>query len=306
MKNRKEHISVCIATHKRNELLRKLILSLLSQKINGLLSYSIIVVDNDKEEGAKKIVKEIIETKSMPIRYYSQPIKNIAITRNLAVDKSTGDYVAFIDDDEYPVSDWLYNLYVTLKAYDCDIVNGPVNPYFAKNTSRWIIKSDFFGTTQLKTGEDKYTRATNNCLIKKRLLDKYKNPFDPEYGLTGGEDSKFFSRVKKEGAKFCWSSGACVYEYVFPERTKILWIIRIAFHGGNTYMRVKIEGRDFFYIIYNSFQSISKIFVILFLFPIFALMGLYHIKYLLFFLTKLCGFFGQISAYFNYKDYMYK
>ncbi len=150
MKNRKEHISVCIATHKRNELLRKLILSLLPQKTDGLFSYSIIVVDNDKEEGAKKIVKEIIETKSMPIRYYSQPIKNIAITRNLAVDKSTGDYVAFIDDDEYPVSDWLYNLYVILKVYDCDIVNGSVNPYFVKNTSRWIIKSGFFWNTSIK------------------------------------------------------------------------------------------------------------------------------------------------------------
>jgi len=33
------------------------------------------------------------------------------------------------------------------------------------------------------TGANKYTRATNNCLIKKRLLGKYKDPFDPEYGL---------------------------------------------------------------------------------------------------------------------------
>lgn len=30
---------------------------------------------------------------------------------------------------------------------------------------------------------NKYTRATNNCLIKKRLLDKCKDIFDPEYGL---------------------------------------------------------------------------------------------------------------------------
>lgn len=306
MQNRKEHISVCIATYKRNQLLRKLILSLLSQKTDGLFSYSIIVVDNYKEEAAKKVVEEIIKTSAISVRYYSQPIKNIAITRNLAVEKSTGNYVAFIDDDEYPVSDWLYNLYMTIKAYDCDIVNGPVNPYFEKNTAKWIITSNFFGTAQLKTGEDKYTKATNNCLIKKRLLDKYKVPFDSEYGLTGGEDSKFFNRVGKEGARFCWSSDASVYEYVFPERAKILSIIRSIFHGGNTYMRVKIEGRNVFFIVYNFFQSIAKIFIILFLFPIFILMGLYNIKYLSFFLTKLFGFFGQISAYFYYKDYMYK
>ena len=306
MQNRKEHISVCIATHKRNELLRKLMLSLLSQRTDGLFSYSIIVVENDEEEAAKKEVEEIIKTSTISVRYYSQPIKNISMTRNLAVEKSAGNYVAFIDDDEYPVNDWLYNLYMTIKTYDCDIVNGPVNPYFEKNTAKWIIRSNFFGTPKLNTGSNKYIRATNNCLIKKRLLDKYKVLFNPEYGLTGGEDSEFFNKVGKEGARFCWSSDAYVYEYVFPELAKILRIIRSALHGGNTYMRVKIEGRNVFFIIYNFFQSISKIFVILFLFPFFVLMGLYHIKYLFFFLTKLCGFFGQLSAYFNYKDYMYK
>ena len=102
-----------------------------------------------------------------------------------SVQVATRDYVAFIDDDEYLASDWLYNLYVTLKAYDCDIVHGPVYLYFEKNTFKWVIRSGFFGSPQLKTEANKYIRATNNSLIKKRLLGKYKDPFDPEYGLRG-------------------------------------------------------------------------------------------------------------------------
>jgi succinoglycan biosynthesis protein ExoM len=308
MQDRKEHISICIATRNRNALLRKLLLSLLSQKTDGLFTFSIIVVDNDEEETARIVVEEIIKTSAISIRYYSQPIENISITRNLAVKKSTGDYIAFIDDDEYPSGDWLYHLYVTLKSYYCDIVHGPVFPYFEKNTSKWITKSGFFFyNSQYKTGADKYKlRGTGNVLIRKRLLDKYNNPFNPRYGLSGGEDAEFFKRIENEGARFCWSSDAYVHEYIFPERANILWIVKKAFSHGNSYILIKTEGKNIFYIIYNFFQSTLKLFVILFLFPIYVLLGIYHIKYLFVYLKKIFGFFGQISAYFNYKYFMYK
>ena len=48
--NRKEHIPVCITTYKPNSLLRKLLTSLLFLKIKILFFYSIIVVDNDKND----------------------------------------------------------------------------------------------------------------------------------------------------------------------------------------------------------------------------------------------------------------
>ena len=70
MQNRKEHISICIATRKLNALMRKLLLSLLSQKTAGLFTFSIVIVDNDQEESAKNVVEEIIKTPAISIRYY--------------------------------------------------------------------------------------------------------------------------------------------------------------------------------------------------------------------------------------------
>jgi hypothetical protein len=46
-KETKEHISVCIATRRRKELLKKLLSALTAQETDGKFSYSIIVVEND-------------------------------------------------------------------------------------------------------------------------------------------------------------------------------------------------------------------------------------------------------------------
>ena len=52
------HISICICTYKRPHLLEKLLKKLQYQKTNDLFTYSIIVVDNDKNKSAKCIVEE--------------------------------------------------------------------------------------------------------------------------------------------------------------------------------------------------------------------------------------------------------
>ncbi|MBN1797656.1 MAG: glycosyltransferase family 2 protein, partial [Spirochaetales bacterium] len=122
----KSHISVCIATYKRPQFLKKLLHSLDKQKTEGCFSYSIVVVDNDPACSVAAVVAGFKKKSSVKVEYYMQPVKNISLTRNMCVSKSDGDYIAFIDDDEYACGEWLYELYNTMKEYKADVVHGYV------------------------------------------------------------------------------------------------------------------------------------------------------------------------------------
>ena len=83
--------SICINTYKRPGLLDKLLHSLNDQQLNGNISVEIVVVDNDPLESGKKIVEKVTPTIKIPIRYFTQSIKNISITRNKAVAEAKGN-----------------------------------------------------------------------------------------------------------------------------------------------------------------------------------------------------------------------
>lgn len=122
--------SVCVATFKRPELLRKLVQSLFEQKQIDDIILEIIIVDNDVEKSAKEIVAEFSDTSSINISYYEQSIQNISLTRNMALDKSSGQYFAVIDDDETADQYWIRNLIDAAVKFNADAVFGYVLPVF--------------------------------------------------------------------------------------------------------------------------------------------------------------------------------
>ena len=105
--NETNHINVCICTYKRPPLLKRLLEELGGQDTSGLFTYSIVVADNDYLQSAKPIVDDFTATSSVPIKYCVEPRQNIALARNKAIENVNGDFVAFIDDDEFPTKRWL-------------------------------------------------------------------------------------------------------------------------------------------------------------------------------------------------------
>ncbi|MBK7727718.1 MAG: glycosyltransferase family 2 protein [Gammaproteobacteria bacterium] len=90
-------IAVCIATFHREELLGQLIERLISQLTDGLFAFTIVVVDNSAEKSAMQVVQswqsQYSESHWVVISYSHQPVKNIALTRNMAIDNACGDYL---------------------------------------------------------------------------------------------------------------------------------------------------------------------------------------------------------------------
>lgn len=270
MKDQRFEINIGIASYKRPNRLKILLEHLSNVKIPENCQIKILVVDNDAMESAKPVVEEYQVKNIWPTHYLTQAKQNIALARNTILDATTGDYLYFIDDDEYPAEDCIIRLYETAKEFKADVVFGPVLPIYPDSTPSWILQGGFFDRNEHNTGLEKIHGATNNTLIRCEILRRLNLKFNPSFGLSGGEDTDFFYRSNKLGCKMTWCNEAVVYEPVAKERLNVSWLLKRAYRSGQTYAKIyygplglfskafilfKRTGILFFAIVYAVFAS---------------------------------------------------
>ncbi len=229
------HITVCICTFRRPRLLKKLLDELARQETGGLFSFSIVVADNDRAESGRQTVSEFQSGSTVQTIYCVEPEQNIALTRNRALAQAGGDFVAFIDDDEYPKEDWLLQLYNTCEQRNVAGVLGPVRPYFDQEPPAWARAGGFFDRPEHSTGfvMDWEECRTGSLLFRRSILKGSGAPFDRNFG-TGGEDKDFFMRMIQAGCVFVWCNEAIVYELVPPSRWRKRYMLgRALLRGKN-------------------------------------------------------------------------
>ena len=296
--------SCCINTYQRPDLLKKLLLCLINQTVPDNISYEIIVVENDLAKNSRYVIDEIKLNTKIPIKYFLQPEKNIALTRNKAIAEATGEYILFIDDDEYADKQWIYTSIECIKKYNADAVFGKVLSYFDTSTPDWIKNNQMFQRqTQISGTTPNYTR-TGNCIIKAEILKLIPGPFDLEYGLTGGSDSHLFSLLFNKGAKFVYCDESVVYEYVPPERANLKWLLKRSMRTGNSYARRTIE--------LSKHKIITKLYlgvkglILLIIYFLFSFSIIFWRKFSIRSLINSSAYLGHILAVFNYYYEEYK
>ena len=232
------HISVCICTFRRPALLKALLDKLEFQQTEDEFTYSVVVSDNDAEESARLLVSELSATSKVEIVYCSEPRQNIALARNKALEHSRGEFIAFIDDDEFPEPDWLLRMLKTCLTYEAAGILGPVKPYFEELPPNWIRKGGFFERPEHETGRVMHWEEsrTGNLLFRRNILAGIEEPFKPEFG-TGGEDKDFFMRMTQRGHVFRWCNEGVTYETVPPDRWKRRYLLKRAMLRGKNILK---------------------------------------------------------------------
>jgi len=227
-----DHVSVCVCTYKRPQLLGRLLDGLRDQDTSGLFTYSIIVVDNDHLRSAEPVVSDFAAASSIPIKYCWEPRQNIALARNRALENADSELVAFIDDDEFPTEHWLLTLFNALHEYGVDGVLGPVKPHFDHAPPGWVVKGKFYDRPNYPTGFviDWQKGRTGNVLLRKGILASGAQLFRPEFRT--GEDQDFFRRLIEKGHVFIWCDEAVAYEVVPPTRWDRTFLLRRALLRG--------------------------------------------------------------------------
>lgn len=227
------HVCICICTHKRPQMLARLLDGLVGQATEGLFTYSVVVADNDQQESGRAVVDAFSATSGIPVTYCVEPRQNIARTRNKAVQAARGDYLVFIDDDEFPTPKWLLTLFTTCRDFNVDGVLGPVKPHFDETPPAWVVEGKFYDRPSHPTGLviDWRKGRTGNTFLKRHVFDGEETPFRPEF-LTG-EDQDFFRRMIAKGYVFVWCHEALAYEVVPPVRWQRGFMLKRALLRGS-------------------------------------------------------------------------
>jgi glycosyltransferase involved in cell wall biosynthesis len=279
------HVTVCVCTYRRPELLARLLDSLDALDTDGSFTWSVVVVDNDAAGSARATAEQ---PRRIECRYFIEPEKNIAKARNRTLANSRGDFVAFLDDDEFPVPAWLSLLLATCAKTGADGVLAPVEPHFESAPPRWLVKSGVFHRPRHVTGTPigLSDARTGNVLMKRQLIAADAEPFDTRFG-NGGEDVDFFRRKMAAGKRVTWCDEAIAYESVPPGRATPGYFLRRALLRGQNSIRQR-AGRA-----RKVVTSLVAVPVYTLLIPLLGLGGRHRVMP---WLIKWCDHFSRLCA----------
>lgn len=231
-------VSVIIPTFRRAEGLGRALASVAAQTQVPDVKVDIIVCDNSPEASARDQVIAFGVSSPLTVTFVHEPSPGVANARNSAVAACFADFIAFLDDDEEAPNDWLKGLLATQKAFDADVVFGPVTARLPKlEDDRPAGKFDpYFNAFFSRRGADRDARlgtyyGCGNSLIRRAVMPVHE-PFSVVQNNMGGEDDRLFHGLLQRGAVMAWAAGAPVFEDVPPARARLGYTLRRAFAYG--------------------------------------------------------------------------
>ncbi len=127
-----EKISVIVPVYNCEKYLEKCLESICGQTYQNL---EIILVEDGSEDRSPEICKEY-EKRDKRIRVVSKKNEGVAVARNTGLDYATGDYIGFVDSDDYIDRDMYETLYANLKEQDAQMSICGIYHVYSNRTER--------------------------------------------------------------------------------------------------------------------------------------------------------------------------
>jgi succinoglycan biosynthesis protein ExoM len=241
-------VTVAIPTFRRPQGLARLLDAL--ARLDTTASVAVLVADNDAaaHEGFDLCAMMRDKGYRWPLRALIVADRGIAAVRNALVRDALANpktqFVAMLDDDEWPSTGWLDALLCEQAKTGADLVQGSILFQFPQKAQAWTRSFDGLADIRGASGPVAMPQGAGNVLIARAALETLAQPwFDPAFGLGGGEDLDFFTRLKAAGGRFAWSDEAIAHGDVAGTRVTLGWALSRAYSIGNSDMRVFLKYR---------------------------------------------------------------
>ncbi len=183
-------ISVIVNYHNGEKYLEKCIKSIISQEYKN---FEIIAWDNASTDNSKKIIKKFKETR---IKYFRHPIKeNLYKARNRAIEKSSGQLIAFLDSDDWWEENYLSSREKYFRDPNIDFFYSNTNIFYEKKGKKKLYRNCSLPNGKIFSYLVKdYFIIISGTIFKKDLFEKY-GKFNEDYNIIGDYD--FIMRISK-------------------------------------------------------------------------------------------------------------
>lgn len=186
MSQEKALISIIIPVYKVEKYLEKCIQSVINQTYENL---QIILVDDGSPDNCGKICDEYAK-KDHRIEVIHKSNGGLSDARNKGLEIAKGEYIGFVDSDDYIEADMYEVLYNLLKQYNADV---SICNFYTVSQGKISIKNADNGINEYNRIEilkeillDKNIQSYAwNKLYKKELFDEIKYPIGKKYEDIG-------------------------------------------------------------------------------------------------------------------------
>ena len=112
-----ELISIIVPIYNVENYLRHCLESIQNQTYQN---FECLLINDGSSDNSAEICREYVE-KDSRFRYFEKENGGVSSTRNLGIERSKGQYITFIDSDDWVDSDYLELLYMKINEYNADL-----------------------------------------------------------------------------------------------------------------------------------------------------------------------------------------
>ena len=211
-------LSVIVPVYKVEAYLDDCVKSILSQTYTEL---ELILVDDGSPDRSGAMCDEWAARDSR-VRVIHKPNGGVCSARNAGLDAAKGDYIAFVDSDDWLDSEMYAVMMAQVREYGCDVVmcdcvkefpDGPrlythdIRPGFYDRTT---LTKEYFPHLLMMENVEYPATISNWLLLFRRELVK-----DVRYltGVRYSEDLLFGAQLLYRANSFCYLKGQSFYHY---------------------------------------------------------------------------------------------
>ncbi|MCF2948120.1 glycosyltransferase [Paraglaciecola aquimarina] len=240
------NLTIAVCTYNRSEFLEICLQHLLPQT-KGIESLRILIVDNNSNDTTREVVQNL-QTEYKTLEYSLCTIQGLSHARNHALSQCDSVWLSFLDDDAYPVDNWLETNIKLINSGSYDAFGGLYLPWYFVGKKDWFLETYETNSSFMPVVEEKQLAPSDpyfsggNCTFNVSLL-KSVGGFSPLLGMNGnsmgyGEEVAAQRALAIKGARLGFSRNLIIYHYVPMHKQTVTWAWRRAYN----------IGRDFWFI----------------------------------------------------------
>lgn len=237
-------LTLIVATYNRAKQLMTTLHSVAQQECDATLWECVVVDNNSKDDTRERVAAFIAAHPELNIRYIFEGIQGLSAARNAGIVASQGDIIAFIDDDERIVPEFI-SAYIELfdTKEDAAAAGGAIIAEYPTGRPRWMSRySEEPIANPMAFGERIIPFPTHripgggNMALRRSVLDRV-GYFNTQLGrsgnrLIGGEESDLFERLRQQGMKCYYVPRAVMYHIIGEEKLNKEYFSRLAYNTG--------------------------------------------------------------------------
>lgn len=263
-KNNKELVSIIIPAYNVEPYINKCVDSVLMQSYHNI---EIIIIDDGSTDNTYKKLE--IYSKIDNVTIIHKQNEGVSIARNTGLEKSKGNYVVFLDGDDYLASDFIDYMVNLCKKYDSEFAMSS-NCFTHDNQKQFDENIKVMlpiEAAQMLLSPDVIVGCWNK-IFKKSLIDKNKLKFDSS--LFYGEGLEFILKAAQLSNKVVVGKRA-VYYYRLNNQQSATTLFNIdkCYNGEKSLLKIKKSfvttdkslmkswNTHYYLFCYNSFIGVS-------------------------------------------------